>query len=51
MHDFLKRTSIGYATADGFRRVREHAERFARWEGFEAHARAVSERESGEEDK
>jgi len=49
LHDFLKRTSIGYATEAGFRRVREHAERFARWEGFEAHARAVSEREVGEE--
>ena len=44
IHDFLKRSSIGYATAEGFARVRDHAARFADVEGFETHARAVRER-------
>lgn len=44
LHDFLKRTSIGFATKEGFERVRERAALFADWEGFEAHARAVRER-------
>ncbi len=44
IHDFLKRSSIGYVTADGFASVRERAARFARLEGFETHARAVEER-------
>jgi len=41
LQDFLKRTSVGYATAEGFAKVREKAALFAQWEGFEAHARAV----------
>lgn len=44
LHDFLKRSSIGYATAEGFERVREHAARFADLEGFETHALAVRKR-------
>ena len=43
--DFLKRSSIGYASREGFERVREHAARFATAEGFDAHAAAASERE------
>jgi len=43
--DFLKRSSIGYASREGFERVREHAARFATAEGFDAHAAAVAERE------
>lgn len=44
LHDFLKRSSIGYATAEGFARVRDKAALFADVEGFETHARAVRER-------
>lgn len=44
LHDFMKRTSIGYATKEGFLRVQEKAALFAEWEGFEAHARAVRDR-------
>lgn len=44
LHDFLKRSSIGYATAEGFARVRNKAALFADVEGFETHARAVRER-------
>ena len=42
--DFLKRSSIGYATRDGFEAVRDKAYRFARVEGFDTHALAVKER-------
>ena len=42
--DFLKRSSVGYASREGFMRVREHASRIARVEGFDAHALAVEER-------
>ncbi len=42
--DFLKRSSIGYATKEGFESVRERAEVFARAEGFDAHALAVKDR-------
>lgn len=42
--DFLKKTSVGYVTKDGFERARKHASVFARVEGFETHALAVEER-------
>lgn len=42
--DFLKRSSIGYASKEGFENVREHAYNFATVEGFETHALAVKER-------
>lgn len=42
--DFLKRSSVGYATRAGFEAVREYADIFASTEGFEAHALAVRER-------
>lgn len=42
--DFLKKTSVGYATRDGFESARKHASVFARVEGFETHALAVEER-------
>lgn len=44
VHDFLKRSSFGYATREGFARVKDRAEHFADTEGFSAHALAVSER-------
>ncbi len=43
--DFLKRSSIGYASKEGFENVRNHAYRFATVEGFETHGLAVKERE------
>lgn len=44
VHDFLKRSSLGYVTEEGFNRVSEASSHFARMEGFVAHARAVEER-------
>ncbi len=46
--DFLKRSSVGYASREGFMRIREYASRFARVEGFDAHALAVEERSTEE---
>ena len=43
--DFLKRSSVGYASKEGFEKVREHAYNFATVEGFETHALAVKERD------
>jgi histidinol dehydrogenase len=43
VHDFLKRTSIAYVTRDGYRLLAPHAKTFATYEGFDAHANAVSE--------
>lgn len=42
--DFIKRTSVGYASKNGFESVRKMASKFARTEGFETHALAVEER-------
>ena len=42
--DFMKRSSIGYVSQDGFMRIRDYAARFADVEGFETHAKAVRER-------
>jgi len=42
--DFLKRSSIGYASKDGFEMVREKADIFATVEGFDAHALAARDR-------
>jgi histidinol dehydrogenase len=40
--DYLKRTSVAYVTKDGYPLVAEDTVRLARYEGFDAHARAVS---------
>jgi histidinol dehydrogenase len=40
--DYLKRTSVAYVTKDGYPLVAEDTHRLARYEGFDAHARAVS---------
>jgi histidinol dehydrogenase len=40
--DFMKRMSVGYVTADGYPAVAEDARMLAIYEGFDAHARAVS---------
>ncbi|MCX7715123.1 MAG: histidinol dehydrogenase [Clostridia bacterium] len=42
--DFLKRSSVGYASKEGFEMVRDYAFRFAEVEGFDAHGLAVKER-------
>ncbi|HEY7763549.1 MAG TPA: histidinol dehydrogenase [Aestuariivirgaceae bacterium] len=42
VHDFLKRTSLAYVTSLGYREVARHARTLARYEGFDAHANAVS---------
>jgi histidinol dehydrogenase len=41
--DFMKRMSVGYATASGYPGLAEDARTLAAYEGFDAHARAVSE--------
>ena len=43
VHDFLKRTSIAKVTAAGYRTLAPHARVFAKYEGFDAHANAISE--------
>lgn len=42
--DFLKRSSVGYASKEGFERVRNHAYNIATVEGFDTHGLAVKER-------
>ncbi len=42
--DFLKRSSIGYASKAGFEMVRDYAYKIATVEGFDTHALAVKER-------
>ncbi|RWC33526.1 histidinol dehydrogenase [Mesorhizobium sp.] len=42
VHDFQKATSIGHITAAGYAEMAPHAHRFASYEGFDAHANAVS---------
>jgi len=42
--DFLKRSSVGYATKEAFDHIKTHAYNFATAEGFETHALAVKER-------
>ena len=41
--DYLKRTSVGYVTAEGYRTLAPVARQFAEYEGFDAHANAVSD--------
>jgi histidinol dehydrogenase len=42
VHDFMKRTSIAYVTSAGYPELARHAHALATYEGFEAHANAVS---------
>ena len=42
VHDFLKRTSLAYVTSAGYPELARHARTLARYEGFDAHANAVS---------
>lgn len=43
VHDFMKTCSIGHMTAGGYAEMAPHTHRFARYEGFDGHANAVSE--------
>lgn len=43
VHDFMKRTSLGHVTAAGYPELAHHARVLAAYEGFEAHAQALSE--------
>ncbi len=42
VYDFTKRISIGQVTATAYGEMAQHAERLARYEGFDGHAHAVS---------
>ena len=42
VYDFMKRTSIGYVTREGYPPLARHAQTIATYEGFDAHANAVS---------
>lgn len=44
VQDFLKRSSVGYASKGGFENVRDYAYKFATVEGFDTHGLAVKER-------
>lgn len=46
--DFLKRSSVGYVSREGFERIRDKACLIAMAEGFEAHAEAVRKQERNE---
>ena len=43
VHDYLKRTSIGYVTRAGYDILAPHAHRLATYEGFDGHANAISD--------
>lgn len=51
VYDFLKRTSIGYATAEGFDALAPTARTLAEYEGFPAHAAAVRMRQDRRKSK
>ena len=42
VHDYIKLVSIGYVTKKGYNHLSPHAHTLARYEGFDAHANAVS---------
>lgn len=43
VHDFMKTCSVGHMTHAGYLEMAQHTHRFARYEGFDGHANAVSE--------
>ncbi|MEJ8572485.1 histidinol dehydrogenase [Microbaculum marinum] len=45
--DYLKRQTVGYVTAQGLPGLAGHTRAFARYEGFDAHANAVSRLRDG----
>jgi histidinol dehydrogenase len=44
VHDFLKRSSIGYMTKEGYNKIKDVARKFAEYEGFPSHVNAISKR-------
>lgn len=42
VHDFMKSSSVGHLTQTGYNTLAPKVHRFARYEGFDAHANAVS---------
>lgn len=46
VYDFLKRTGIGYLTEEGYEALGETTRRLAEFEGFPAHALAVTQRKT-----
>ncbi|MDM8517015.1 histidinol dehydrogenase [Desulfobacterales bacterium HSG16] len=44
VYDFLKRSSIGYMTKEGYDKISDTAATFAEYEGFPAHASAIRKR-------
>jgi histidinol dehydrogenase len=44
VYDFLKRSSIGYLTKEGYDKIKDTARKFAEYEGFPSHANAISKR-------
>ena len=44
VYDFLKRSSIGYLSEEGYRSIKDIAEKFAEYEGFPSHANAIRKR-------
>ena len=47
VHDFMKRSGIGYVTRAGYQTLARHARTLATYEGFEGHANAISETRDG----
>lgn len=45
VYDFLKRSSIGYVTQEGYDTISQTARKFAEYEGFPSHANAISKRQ------
>src|SRR5581483_6292212 len=45
VYDFLKRTGVAYLTEEGYASLSETTRRLAEFEGFPAHAQAVTRRE------
>ena len=41
--DYMKRTSVGYVTREGYEHLAPYAKKIAEYEGFDGHANAVSE--------
>ena len=46
VYDFLKRSSIGYITKEGYDSIKDTARMFAEYEGFPSHANAIIKRKS-----
>ncbi|CAN2040618.1 Histidinol dehydrogenase [Candidatus Magnetomoraceae bacterium gMMP-15] len=44
VYDFLKRSSIGYATKAGYNQLKDIAMKFAEYEGFPSHTNAIKKR-------